>query len=195
MYIMVTTFVGVSTPSRFHPVMTLSFYATRLSDLWTILGLALFSVSRPPSFLDQGTIIWCLTPGSEWLNGWFFAVSAVTSSVRGFVLLALPHSHTLLLTAIHRYFNSTFSFVSSLQTHILSSLTLTLHPRSFFSGHGVWCTLFLSSASPGCLFFQVHSQAQNKLHNTDQPTTHTHTHTHTHTSSPGPGTVLVLFLS
>ena len=99
MYIVVTTFVGVSTPSLLHPAMTLSFYATRLSDLWTILGLALFSVSRPPSFLDQGTIIWCLTPGSEWLNGWFFAVSAVTSSVRGFVLLALPHSHTLLLTA------------------------------------------------------------------------------------------------
>ena len=75
------------------------FLFSRLSDLWTILRLALFPASRPPSFLAQGTVIWHLTPGSEWLNGWFFAVSAVTSSVRGFVLHALPHSYTLLLKA------------------------------------------------------------------------------------------------
>jgi len=89
MYIVVASLVGVSTPSLLHPnfFMTLSFYSKRLSDLWTILGLALFSVSRPPSFLDQGTVIWYLTPGSEWLNGWFLAVSAVTGSVRDFVLL------------------------------------------------------------------------------------------------------------
>jgi hypothetical protein len=30
--------------------------------------------------LVGGTVIWHLTPGSEWLNGWFLAVSAVTSS-------------------------------------------------------------------------------------------------------------------
>jgi hypothetical protein len=74
--------------------MALSLYSTRLSDLWHILGVALFSVSRAPSF-DQGTVIWHLTPGSEWLNGWFLAVSAVTSSVRGFVLDALPKIHLL----------------------------------------------------------------------------------------------------
>ena len=70
-----------------------------LSDVCTILGLTLFSVARPPSFLEQGTIIWHLTPGSEWLNGWFLAVSAVTSSVRDFVLNALPKIHLLSRTA------------------------------------------------------------------------------------------------
>ena len=70
------------------------FYSTCLSDLWHFLGVALFSVSRAHSF-DQGTIIWHLTPGSEWLNGWFLAVSAVTSSVRSFVIYTLPQTHLL----------------------------------------------------------------------------------------------------
>ena len=81
-----------------HPVMVLFLFHTP-SDLWHILGVALFSVSRAPSF-GQGTIIWHLTPGSEWLNGWFLAVSAVTSSVRGFVIYALPKIHLLARTAI-----------------------------------------------------------------------------------------------
>jgi hypothetical protein len=105
----VASLVGVSTPSPHilwwpslcipHAyLIALSLYFTRLSDLWHILGVALFSVSRAPSF-DQGTIIWHLTPGSEWLNGWFLAVSAVTSSVRDFVLNALPKIHLLSRTA------------------------------------------------------------------------------------------------
>ncbi len=68
-----------------------------LSDVCTILGLTLFSVARPPSFLEQGTIIWHLTPGSEWLNGWFLAVSAVTGSVR----LTLLYTHTTLQATPH----------------------------------------------------------------------------------------------
>jgi hypothetical protein len=87
MYIGVTSLVGVSTPSPLHPVMALSFSScTRLSDLCTILG--------PPSFLEQGTIIWHLTPGSEWLNGWFLAVSAVTGSVRLTLVYKTRHTHT-----------------------------------------------------------------------------------------------------
>ena len=76
----------------------LSFYSKRLSELWTILDLALFSVSRPPSFLDQGTIICHLTPGSEWLNGWFLAVSAVTGSVRHFVHTCIIHIYMYIYT-------------------------------------------------------------------------------------------------
>jgi hypothetical protein len=93
MYIGVTSLVGVSTPSLLHPVMVLSFSCTRLPDLCTILGLTLFSVARPPSFLEQGTIIWHLTPGSEWLNGWFLAVSAVTGSVRLPIVYKPRHTH------------------------------------------------------------------------------------------------------